>query len=426
MKEGTEVAQALRVTDVVVGRDATFRVFISVGNGFAPRELSARLFLENAGGIDLYYAKKTISVSSQAASLDSTFQISVPKDKITLDSRYALELVECGTNAAGAMLSPRFPAVDGVALSARQTGALKIKILPLIARNMQADTSDTALQVYKSLFMAMYPIASIDLSVGGTLTVADDSDWSGMLDQVRAKRQSDAPAADVYYYGFLKPTTTLRAYCGNGCTAGIGFVPQGNANQQPSQRAALGLAFADVGSAETMAHEVGHNHGRNHSPCVQGGTISGVDANYPHMGGVTGVYGWDSRTSKLLTPDRTDIMGYCNNRWISEYTYDGILNRVAQVNGAKSVLLDLASLRTFRVLLVDARGARWGIPINEPSPPAGEPEMAEILDASGQVIDTAEVYRTLISDIDAASIQVPKPETSWYAVRVAGAPPVAF
>lgn len=426
MKDGSEIAQAARNTDVVVGRDAMIRVFVTVGAGFAARPLSARVFVQNATTVDTYFAKKTVSASSQPGTLDSTFQITVPKDKIGPDSRYAVEVVECGTPGMGTMQRPRFPAMDGVPLGARATGGLKIKLIPLIARSMQADTSDTALQAYRSLLLAMYPITGVELTVGTSLTVASDTDWTGMLDQVRAKRQADAPPADVYYYGLLKPTTTLRAYCGTGCTAGIGYVPQGSTTQQASQRAALGLAFADVGSAETMAHEVGHNHGRNHAPCAQGGTISGVDAKYPYAGALVGVYGWDSRSSKLIAPDRTDIMGYCANKWISDYTYDGLVNRVAQVNGALSVLLDGASLHPWRVLLLDARGARWGFPINEPSPPAGEPEIAEVLDGSGQAIEQVTVYRTMISDIDASSIQVPTPEPGWYAIRVAGAAPLPF
>jgi hypothetical protein len=246
-----------------------------------------------------------------------------------------------------------------------------------------------------------------------------------MLDQVRAKRQSDAPSADIYYYGLLKPAATLREYCGGGCTAGIGYVP-GSATAA-AQRAALGLAFSDAVSAETMAHEVGHNHGRNHAPCVQGGTISGVDGSYPYSGGAIGVYGWDPRTAKLIPTDRTDIMGYCNTKWISDYTYEGILKRVATVNGApSSVYVPSELVHPWRVLLLDGRGARWGIPIDEPMGPAGTGEMAEILDAAGQVIQVTPVYRTEISDIGAFSFEVPVPEPGWHSVRVAGGPPLAF
>jgi hypothetical protein len=387
------------------------------------------VFVQNASGIDSYFAKATISGSSQEASLNSTFQVLVPKDKIARDTRYAVELVECGTSAQGGVQSPRFPATDGLLLGARETGGLKIKLIPLLANSLLPDTSDAGLESYRAFMLAMYPITSIELTVGDQLSVADATDWTTMLDQIRAKRQADKPAGDVYYYGLLKPAATLRAYCGNGCTAGIGYVVASatTTSQQANQRAALGLAFGDSASNETMAHEVGHNHGRDHAPCAPGGSISGVDPNYPYPNATDGVYGWDGRTKALMTPDRTDIMGYCNTKWISDYTYDGLLNRVAALNGAPmSEVLPAEIVHSWRVLLLDSRGPRWGLPIVEPAAPGGLPETAEVLDGTGRVIANVTVYRTAIADVDAYSIDVPEPEPGWRSVRVSGSPAVAF
>jgi hypothetical protein len=402
-----------------------FRLFVTVGSGWTGRELSGRITVDNDGVQTTYFTKKTVSATSTEATLDSTIQVNVPKDKITRTTKYFAEIVECATGS-GTMQTPRFPASDSIALGVRQTGVLKIKVIPMTANGLSPDTGDTALGVYKALFLAMYPITSLEFSVGSNVNVSDDQDWEGMLDQIRAKRQSDAPTADIYYFGLFKPTATLREYCGSGCTAGIGYVP--SSATAASQRAALGLAFADATSAETMAHEVGHNHGRNHAPCVQGGSIAGVDGSYPYSNGAIGSYGWDQRTSKLIAPDRTDIMGYCNNKWISDYTYEGILKRVASVNGAPttSTIVPSELVHPWRVLLVGARGPRWGISIDEPMGPAGVAEPAEVLDASGQVIEMTTVYRTEISDVGAFSFEVPVPEPGWASVRVAGAAPIAF
>jgi hypothetical protein len=77
-------------------------------------------------------------------------------------------------------------------------------------------------------------------------------------------------------------------------------------------------------------------------------------------------------------------------------------------------------LGRFRVLLVDAAGPRWGRPITELSAPAGLPEVAEIRDEQGSVVEYVVVYRTEVSHIDAASIMVPEPEPGWYSVQVSG------
>jgi Metallo-peptidase family M12B Reprolysin-like len=430
MKDGAEVAAGARNTDVVVGRDSVFRVFVSTGAGFVARPLSARVYVQNTNTVDSYFGKATLSGPSQEATLASTFQIAIPKDKITSSTRYAVEVVECGGTGTGGVQAPRFPATDGVALAARVTGALKIKLIPLLANSLTPDTSDAAVAAYRALMLAIYPITSLELSVGDQVSVTDATDWETMLDQMRSKRTADKPAADVYYFGLLKPAATLKAYCGSGCTAGIGYVVTGAGStaQQANQRAALGLAYGDATSAETMAHEVGHNHGREHAPCVQGGTISGVDANYPYLNGVVGVYGWDSRTNILIQPTRTDIMGYCNSRWISDYTYDGILNRVAALDATSmsELLVPASQVHPWRVALLGARGPRWGIPISEPVAPAGTAELADILDASGGVLATVTVYRTLIADLAASSVMVPEPQPGWASVHIAGAAALAF
>ena len=432
MKSGSEVAVATRNTDVVVGRDGMFRVFVTTGAGFVSRSLSARVYVQNGTAVDSYYAKASIAGSSQEATLSSTFQVMVPKDKITQDTRYAVEVVECGGSDPAAVQSPRFPATDGLALGARVTGGLKIKLIPMLANSLLPDTSDAALAVYRSQMLATYPITDIDFSIGDQVSVTDATDWNTMLDQIRAKRAADKPAADVYYFGLLKPAATLRAYCGNGCVAGIGFVVtdgMGSAAQQASGRAALGLAYGDVTSAETMVHEVGHNHGRNHAPCAPpGSSISGVDPSYPYANAAVGVYGWDSRSSTLITPSYTDIMGYCNMRWLSDYTYDGLLNRVATVDSMSMSELSVPAdqVHPWRVALLDARGPRWGIPIADPQLPMGAAEQAEILDASSSVVASVTVYRTEVSDTDAFSVLVPEPEPGWVSVRLHGAAALRF
>ena len=78
---------------------------------------------------------------------------------------------------------------------------------------------------------------------------------------------------------------------------------------------------------QILAHEIGHNWNRNHSPC---GNPAGVDPNYPYFGGVIGVYGFDVATQTLFAPTIYDVMSYCHPYWISDYTYVGVMSyRVA-------------------------------------------------------------------------------------------------
>ncbi len=422
MDGGAAIAPDDRDADVVVSRETMFRVFVTIGTGWVTRELSARLVLMHGETPVSYYQKKSISKSSTDNDTASTFQLFVPKAEISADTDFYVELVECGTTGTGSLISPRYPAGDAEAvLGARDTGGLKVTLIPITSNSRAPDTSTASLDVYRNYLLAMYPIGSLEMTVGGGLSTGYPIDWGGTLDQVRNKRQNDGPADDVYYYGLVAPQATFSQFCGGSCTTGIGYVtPQ----SEEDQRAALGVGFGDQVSASTMAHELGHNHGRNHAPC---GGPSGVDGSYPYSNASIGVWGYDAREKILINPSNgTDIMGYCSNKWISDYTYNGLTNRVAYVNGKASVLYAAERFGTWRVLLLDAKGPRWGFPIDKPTPASGQAELAEVLDVAGDVIELVEVYRTEIGDLGGAMIKVPEPLPDWHAVRVAGWPALAF
>ena len=121
-------------------------------------------------------------------------------------------------------------------------------------------------------------------------------------------------------------------------------------------------------------------------------------------------------------------MGYCQNQWFSAYTYAGILNTVMTVNRVQaSEIPDPARLGDWRVLIVDEQhGPRWGVPLPAGSEAAGEEEPAFVYDAAGALLETVNVYRTELSDMNAASVQVPAPRSGWRSIEVTGAPPIQF
>jgi hypothetical protein len=425
MKDGAEVAAASRNGSVVQGHDAMFRVFVTLGSGWTARDLSARLTLTPAGGQPTQlFSKKTISASSVDADPKTSFQILVPASAMAASLRYSVQVVECSAQS-GTAGQAQFPSTGDIDLSVKTTGGLKVKIIPIQVGTFLPDTSTTGLAGYTAELAAMYPVNNVSLTVGDTVTTTSPVDWTAMLDQIRAKRSTDKPAADVYYFGLVKPADTLRTYCQSSCTTGIGYVVTSATGA--SSRAAVGIGFGDKASFDTMAHELGHNHGRNHSPCSTAGTISGVDANYPYSKGALGSWGYDTRTQTLLDPTKsTDIMSYCSNQWMSDYTYLGVTTRVAAVNGATMVYTPADELSRWRVLLVDERGPRWGIPIDDEAGAEGVPETATIYDATGAAMTSVTVYRTEIGDSSASMVMVPEPQPSWYAVAVAGTQPVPF
>jgi hypothetical protein len=100
----------------------------------------------------------------------------------------------------------------------------------------------------------------------------------------------------------------------------------------PGLRLALGVGFDEV-ARDTAAHELGHAHGREHANCGPGLDPQSIDQQFPHPGGGIGVWGWDIIGGGLIDPGtHSDIMGYCENQWISDYNFAALLQRGQHVN----------------------------------------------------------------------------------------------
>jgi len=145
---------------------------------------------------------------------------------------------------------------------------------------------------------------------------SDGANWNTVLSDLLAKRTADG-VTDRYYFGFVNVSYTSGV-------AGLGYI---------GAPAAIGWdvsSSGDAGSQWILAHEEGHNFGRQHSPC---GGASNPDPNYPYPGGTIGVPGWDvfASSDNLKPTTDTDIMGYCSNKWIADYVYKSVLSfRAAQ------------------------------------------------------------------------------------------------
>jgi hypothetical protein len=432
MLDGSEVSTASRKARVVSGRDAMVRVFVKTDAGFKARDLMARLTLIGQDQkATVYTDQRTISGSSSDGEPASTFQVAVPAKALAPTVRYSVEVVECSTQT-GTPGAARFPTSGDLDLGVKTTGSLKIKVLPISYNNSLPDTSESALAGYATYMSAMYPITDISITVGATIKVTS-LDWPAMLDQIMVQRSKDAPAKDVYYYGLLKPTSSFtsfrQTYCNPSCVTGISYlVETPNSYISDDARCGLGLGYANEASHETMAHEVGHLHGRKHAPCVTGGSIAEPDAKFPYSGGKLGSWGYDRADQTLIDPSKaTDIMGYCDNQWISDYTYEGIATRVADLAAVvtTSVMTTLTPQRWLSLWVTD-RGPRWGLPRPKATYPSGSVELATVYDHDGEPLMSIEVYRTRVSELGASLVMVPEPDPNWYSVEVNGSEPLAF
>jgi hypothetical protein len=114
------------------------------------------------------------------------------------------------------------------------------------------------------------------------------------------------------------------------------------------------LGYTGDDSASTMAHEIGHAHGREHAPC---GGAQGVDRGFPYKGGGIGVWGYNILDKSLVSPSQgKDMMGYCQPEWVSDYTFTALHERIAYVNAATKIVqpsANVAPSRSYQMITVD-------------------------------------------------------------------------
>ena len=209
MDAGAEVPSAKRNASVVSGRSTMFRLFPTLDTGFAAREIFGAHHADQRRNCRPVFAKHSLSKSAVETDTTTTFEVVVPAEKVTVDTTYHAELVECGTGS-GQAHTPRFPASGELGLGVRLTGGLKVKLIPILANSAVPDTSDTALTVYKQMLMAMYPIDAVEITVGTQLSVKYPIDWSGTLDQNPKQKSKPRPRPQTFItFAYLKPEDTL-------------------------------------------------------------------------------------------------------------------------------------------------------------------------------------------------------------------------
>lgn len=336
---------------IVANRPALVRVFTSVSSpSGAP--ITARLTVGS---------NPPIEVSGQATSSSeedggSTFNFDVPAAQIQKGGGFRIELLEpVATSMPNA--GARYPADGQAPLSARAGHPVKVTLIPVRwgadGSNRVPDTSAGTVALYRDQLMKWYPASEAIVTVGAAInwnqSVSPSSvnGWGALLDEISNRRSNANVDLDEFYFGIFDPAASFGAFCGGGCIAGLGNIGD---PQSDYTHASIGLGFGGQSTAEILAHEIGHNHGRNHSPC---GGADGADPGYPNSNGDIGEWGFDILTSQLYPPNGfKDFMGYCQPQWISYYTYNEMLDFKTSMQGAAVVVPPELQNLTYQKILV--------------------------------------------------------------------------
>lgn len=450
---GAAVAPSARNAPVIVGRPALVRVYVTPDPAYDGAPVTAELRLvDGTSRLPIVKDTKSIASASTDADVASTFNFEVPAESLPAGVSYQVLLTSKSGKVPNGTSAARFPSDGGVqSLDAQASGKLKIVIVPVKydydGSGRTPDVSAAQLERYRQTFMAQYAVTDVEVTTRepwsyASAIAATGSGFSQVLDAVMELRKADSAATDVYYYGALAPTPSFKAFCARGCVTGLSTVVE---NVRTSfLRASVGVGFAGQDSANTAAHEIGHAHGRGHAPC---GGAKNVDASFPYADGATGVWGYDILTKTFISPtEGRDLMGYCPNEWVSDYTFSALFTRIAAVNGAAPSSTGaaggasqgpgqaFAASQTFRMAKVEADGSvSWGGDVElDEELTDGPSRLVTFVSSSGETLGTSHARFYPYDHLPGGVLVVPpaprqvlltartRVAPAWSAVRIAG------
>jgi hypothetical protein len=254
------------------------------------------------------------------SSLTYSWNVAVPGTLIQPGLRIQAEVDPANLIEENSESDNVYPSALPMSLDVRTLPVLNLTFVPVIQSGSNLQGRVTAARVDSLLAMTkkMHPTDGIDAAIHApyttttSLSLQDNNAngaWGTILGEIDARRIAEGSTR--YYYGVARVAYTSGV-------AGVAYV----SDQFTGALAALGWDYLPSGSV-VAAHELGHNWARNHAPC--GGPV-GIDTQYPQADGSTGTYGLDVEDQTLEPPTLGDVMGYCDPKWISDYTYRGVMN----------------------------------------------------------------------------------------------------
>jgi IPT/TIG domain-containing protein len=404
--DGLYVSQATQdypnpAVPLVQGRSGWVRVFAKANqtNNVAPQ---VRVQFINGG------TTNTLTINATGASVPTTID---PDSDLSWDAAVPSAWIQPGAQVV-AMVDPSGVIPESnknnnqfsQTLDVRTLKPWKITLIPVHTGDGRTGTvlnSNRTQNDWVDFAKRLHPVPdAVDVTTGTTMNSSvaslssNGTGWSTVLTELSAKRSADG-VTDRYYYGVVNVGYTSGV-------AGLGYI---------GFPAAMGWDYSS--GAAVLAHEIGHNFGRQHSPC---GGAGNPDPNYPYPGGIIGVPGWDAFTTSnnlKTSADHTDIMGYCSNQWVSDYVYISVLNfrlsspiglvasDVVGGNSQQEGLLVWGRIENNQVILEPA----FRVPVTGTAPQAG-PYTWEARDTFGRVLATVPFDAPEVADLPNTSLRI--------------------
>jgi hypothetical protein len=306
---------------IVAGRPALLRVF-GIANQCNSVTPVVRVRFSDGDSVTIAAPEASVAFVPRPTQLTTSWNVLLPANRIVPGMTFEAEI-----DAGNAILEAdetdnRHPAA-GQSTPVVEVAPFGVEFVPITQAGVTGDVSEANVPEYLRATTQMLPLGVITTTIAAPFTTnvvlgnGTSSAFSTILHELETKRVADG--ATSHYYGVLRPAP------------GINFVQVGGI-AYIGGRTALGITvgwFSNPRQAtELVAHELAHNFGQRHAPC---GSAGSPDPSYPYPGGSIGVPGYDLSTATTVneigfkSPNTPDIMGYCDDPWISDYMYGRIL-----------------------------------------------------------------------------------------------------
>lgn len=392
---------------IVRGRDALLRIHVEPHSDWVERKIEAVVTVSNNKGTEVLRKVKNIKKASTQGALNSTINLEIPGDLLLKSTSFEVELQELEEpRPSGAVGRVTWHSDDTGGLDVQRSDHLDLVIVPIRydydGSGRLPDTSPRQIQAIEDLMYGMFPATDVKVTVSAPLPwnrrIDAFNGWEDLLIHLNNQRALAEVRPNTYFYGMFRPTDSINHFCSSGCILGLSLL----GGTSPFFRASIGVGFPGPISVETVPHEIGHAHGREHAPCGLYGQPS--DRAFPNNNADIGVWGYDLVEGKLFEPSRTkDVMSYCSPIWVSDYTWVGLLDRIQAVASR-----DRSATTHWRAVQVRADGEL--VPMEhtvQASPFDGEPRQIELLDGGGRSLGVSTGYFVPFSHLEGGLLLVP-------------------